>query len=108
LLENNSFFIDGWFKKDNVDYLFEESTLAAFIKKHPKFESDISICKDYQIEEKCKVMNEFMNLHANAIEHYLIRTHEKNVIVIMGQEYMNYVSCKNFNQNRYNCKDVIL
>lgn len=108
LLETNSFFIDGWFKKKNVDYLFEEPTLNAFLKKYPQFESDIVICKDYQIEDKCKVMNEFMKLHTNAIEHYLSRTHGKNVIVIMGQEYMNYVSCKNFNKNRYNCKDVIL
>ncbi|MEA9357341.1 hypothetical protein SHI21_14035 [Bacteriovorax sp. PP10] len=108
LLETHSFFIDGWFRKKNVDYLFEEPTLAAFIKKHPQFETDISICKDYQIEEKCKVMSEFMKLHANATEHYLGRTHGKNVIVIMGQDFMNYVSCKNFNKNRYNCKDVIL
>lgn len=107
LLESNSFFIDGWFKEKNVDYLFEELTLAAFIKKHPNFESDIVICKDYQIEDKCKVMNEFMQLHANATEHYLSRTRGKNVIVIMRQEYMNYVSCKNFNTSRYNCKDVL-
>lgn len=108
LLESSSFFVDGWFKKKNVDYLFEESTLAAFIKKYPQFENDIIICKDNQSEDKCKVMNEFIKLHANATGHYLSRTRGKNVIVIIRQEYMNYVSCKNFNMYWYNCKDVLL
>lgn len=108
MLETSAFYIDGWFKEKYVDYIFEEESIKAFIKIYPNYEEDIMICKDYQIEEKCKVMNDFMKLYSEATQHFLSRTHGKNVIVIMGQEQMNYVSCKNFNSNRYNCKDLIL
>lgn len=108
LLKTDTFFLDGWFKEKKVDYLFEEAAMSEFIKNNPNFEEDIAICKDYQIERKCKVMNEFMKLHSQAIEYYLRNSHGKDVIVIMGQEYMNYVSCKNFDMNRYECKDVLL
>lgn len=108
LLRTHAFFIDGWYKKKKVHYLFEENSLAEFIKTHPRYEEDISICKDYQIEEKCKVMNEFMRLHSEATESLLSKSHSKNVIVIMGQEHMNYVSCKNFSKEKFNCQDIIL
>lgn len=108
MLKSDAFFLDGWFKEKNVDYLFEEDVFSAFLQKNPNYEEDIAICKDYQIESKCKLMNEFMELHSQATEHYLRKNRGKHVIVIMGQEHMNYVSCKNFDKNRYDCKDVLL
>lgn len=108
LFRSNSFFIDGWFKEKNVDYLFEEGSFKEFLSKHPNFENDITICKDNHQTDKCKVMNEFMKHHLRAMQYYLDQSHGENIIVIMGQEHMNYVSCKNFDKNRYNCRDVIL
>ncbi len=108
LLRSNSFFIDGWYKEKYVDYLFEEKSFKEFLNSHPNFQNDITVCKDNQIAEKCTVMNEFMRLHLRAMQYYLDRTYGKDIIVIMGQEHMNYVSCKNFDSKRYNCKDVIL
>lgn len=108
MLETSAFFIDGWFKEAHVDYLYEEQEIKVFIEKHPNFEEDISTCKDFQAVDKCKVLNEFMKLHYESILNYLSNTQGQNVILIMKQEHLNYVSCKDLDKIRYNCKDLVL
>lgn len=88
-------------------YLFNSKQLAAFNEKYPNYEEDISICKDYQIEKMCKIMNDFFNMYSDTIMSYLEKDYSKNVIVVMEQEHMKYLSCKDFNKRKYHCKEIV-
>jgi len=108
MLETSAFFIDGWFKEKHVDYLFDDLKLNTFIKAQPNFEEDIAICKDYQTKEKCQIKDEFINIHQDAIFNFLSSASGKNIIVIMKQEHLNYITCNSFDKVRYNCKEIEL
>lgn len=108
-VESSDFDVPKVFQnKARVEYLNENKKLKTFIEEHPNYENDIIICKDYQIDSKCELMNEFFKHYINAVEVQIHKSESKDVIVIMKQDQMNYVSCKDFSSSRVICKDILL
>lgn len=89
-------------------YLFKSNTLASFNQKYPNYEEEIGVCKDYQIEKGCHTMKKFFEIYSEAIMSHLDNNHSKNIIVVMEQDHMKYLSCKDFNKRKFSCKEVVL
>jgi len=107
ILENEHSVPDIQVDPKKTAYLFKENSLASFSQKYPNYEEDIGGCKDYQIEKVCHVMKEFFEIYSAAIMSYLDKTDSNNIIVVIEQDHMKYLSCKDFNKRKFSCKEIV-
>lgn len=107
ILDNEDSVPDIQLDPKKTAYLFTSNALKNFSQIYPNYEEDISVCKDYHLEKVCNVMKDFFDLYTETIMSYLDTNDSKNVIVVIEQDHMKYLSCKDFNKRKYSCKEIV-
>lgn len=106
ILENVNSISGSKLDPKKTGHLIKSEAMIAFTQKYPNYEDDIVVCRDYQIEKSCKIMKDFFSTYTEAIRSYLDKNHSKNIIVVMEQDYLKHLSCKDFNKRKFNCKET--
>lgn len=108
ILENEHSIPGVHFDSRKTAFLSKSDTLIPFAHKYPAYEEEIDICHDSHFEKSCQIMKEFMDTYTESIMSYLSESRSKDIIMVMEQDHMKYLSCKDFNKRKFSCKEIVL